>query len=189
MGNGEDDFVWFDRYHAYAAPETSYFAHRHGDLELFVLDSNLEVRDRADPNFRARQRAWFEAALKASTAKWKIVAFHHSAWPERNPKPSSDFLTLMETHGVDLVLTGHHHHYLRSWPLKANMPDVSGGPLHVQLGNGGGNISPRPLTPDNRIARTYQGFGYLMVQIFDDEMQLTMHDQSGAVRDLFEIEK
>ena len=189
MGNGEDDFVWFDRYHAYAAPETSYYAHRHGDLEMFVLDSNLEVRDRADPNFRARQRAWFEAALEASTAKWKIVAFHHSAWPERNPKPSSDFLTLMETHGVDLVLTGHHHHYLRSWPLKANMPAVSGGPLHVQLGNGGGNISPRPVTPDTRIARTYQGFGYLMVQIFGDEMQLTMHDQSGAVRDLFEIEK
>jgi hypothetical protein len=73
--------------------------------------------------------------------------------------------------------------------LKANAPNVSGGPLHVQLGNGGGNVSPRPLTPDTRIARTYQGFGYLMVQIFGDEMQLTMHDQSGAVRDLFEIEK
>ena len=189
MGNGEDDFVWFDRYHAYTAPETSYYAHRHGDLEVFVLDSNLEVRDRADPNFRIRQRAWFEAALKTSTAKWKIVAFHHPAWPERNPKPAEDFLTLMETYGADLVLTGHHHNYLRSWPLKADKPNAEGGPVHVQLGNGGGNVSARPLTQDTRFARTYQGFGYLMVQIFDDEMQITMHDHSGAVRDVFEVEK
>ncbi len=189
MGNGEDDFVWFDRYHAYVAPETSYYTHRHGDLEVFVLDSNLEVRDRADPDFRARQRAWFESALKTSTAKWKVAAFHHPAWPELNPKPAADFLTLMETYGVDLVLTGHHHHYLRSWPLTANRPNPSGGPVHVQLGNGGGNVSSRPLTQDTRFARTYQGFGYLMVQIFGDEMQITMHDHSGAVRDTFKVEK
>jgi hypothetical protein len=88
-----------------------------------------------------------------------------------------------------LVLTGHHHHYMRSWPLRANMPSASGGPLHVQLGNGGGNVSPRPVTPDIRIARNYQGYGYLMVQIFGDEMTITMHDQSGAVRDTFEVEK
>jgi hypothetical protein len=69
------------------------------------------------------------------------------------------------------------------------MPSASGGPLHVQLGNGGGNVSPRPVTPDIRIARNYQGYGYLMVQIFGDEMTITMHDQSGAVRDTFEVEK
>src|SRR5436189_26531 len=42
-----------------------------GNLDLFVLNSNT-VGD--------RQTAWLERRLAASTARWKIVSFHHPAY-------------------------------------------------------------------------------------------------------------
>lgn len=188
MGNGEDDIVWYDRYHANDGPEPSYYAWRWGDVEVFTLDSNLDVRDRTDPGFRARQRTWLTSALAASTARWKVTTFHHPPLPEQYAKVVEDFMPALESAGVDLVLVGHHHSYLRSWPLAANRPAAKG-PIVVQLGNGGGNVSSRPAATDPRWAKSYQGFGYAMVRIHGDTLEFTMHDDTGALRDRFDIGK
>lgn len=190
MGNGEDDFIWFERYHALKAPGRSYYAYRFGDVEFFVLDSNLDRRDNEQPDFRAAQRAWLETALAASTARWKVASFHHPPLGERYPKVTEDFVPLFERFGVDLVLVGHHHNYLRSWPLRSERP-ISGrpAPVYVQLGGGGGNVSNRAQVSDPRWAKTYQGYGYVMVRAFGDRMELVMHDDHGAVRDQVELRK
>jgi hypothetical protein len=188
MGNGEDDIVWYDRYHANDGPEPSYYAWRWGDVEVFTLDSNLDVRDRTDPGFRTRQTAWLRGALASSTARWKVVTFHHPPLSEQYAKVTADFMPLLEAAGVDLVLVGHHHSYLRSWPLVANRP-AAYGPIVVQLGNGGGNVSGRAAAPDPRWAKSYQGFGYAMVRIHGDRLEFAMHDDAGALRDRFDIVK
>lgn len=190
MGNGEDDFIWFERYHALKAPGRSYYAFRYGDVEFFVLDSNLDRRDKEQPDFRAAQRAWLEKALAASTARWKVASFHHPPLGERYPKVAEDFVPLFERFGVDLVLVGHHHNYFRSWPLLGDRP-VSDrpGPVYVQLGGGGGNVSNRANVTDPRWAKTYQGYSYMMVRAFGDRMELVLHDDQGAVRDTAEVIK
>lgn len=188
MGNGEDDVVWYDRYHDTDGPEPSYYAWRWGDVEVFTLDSNADVRDRTDPGFRARQTAWLRAALAASNARWKVATFHHPPLPEQYAKVVTDFMPALESAGVDLVLVGHHHSYLRSWPLIADKP-AARGPVVVQLGNGGGNVSARAAAPDPRWAKTYQGFGYAMVRIHGDRLEFAMHDDAGALRDRFDIVK
>lgn len=188
MGNGEDDFVWFERYHSFESPGRSYYALSYGDLDIFVLDSNLLVRDRTDPSFRPTQRMWFEAGLKASKARWKIVAFHHPLLPEQYPEVAADFGPLIEASGVDLVLVGHHHAYLRSWPLRGDKPNPAG-VTYVQLGNAGGNLAVRGETTDPRWAKSYQGFGYVIVRAFGDTLSLDMHDDTGALRDRWERRK
>jgi hypothetical protein len=190
MGNGEDDFTWFERYHALKAPGRSYYTYRLGDVDFFVLDSNLDRRDREEPGFRAAQRAWLETALAASQGRWKVATFHHPPLPEQYAKVTDDFMPLLERFGVDLILVGHHHNYLRSWPMRGGRPAADRrGPVVIQLGGGGGNISNRSAVPDPRWAKTYQGYGYLMVRAFGDRMELVMHDDQGAVRDHTEITK
>lgn len=189
MGNGEHDFVWFDRYHLTPGPEVSYYNFRFGDVEFFVLDSNLEVRDSSDPEFRLRQRSWLARVLRNSTARWKVATHHHPLLQDRYPSVVSDFVPLYEQFGVDLVLVGHHHNYLRSWPLKQDQPDLTEGITYVQLGGGGGNLSMRPRSPDIRWAKTYQGYGYSMVRILDDRLYYSMHDDNGAMRDVFTLSK
>ena len=189
MGNGENDFVWFDRYHLTSAPEVSYYNYRYGDVEFFVLDSNLGTRDNEDPEFRVRQRAWLEAQLSSSTARWKVATHHHPVLSERYPELVSDFVDLYEEYNVDLVLVGHHHNYLRSWPLVGDRPDLDAGVTYIQLGGGGGNLSGRPATPDLRWAKTYQGYGYSIVSVLGDHLDYKMYDDTGAMRDAFVLVK
>ena len=188
MGNGENDFVWFDRYHADRGPGRSYYAYRYGDVEVFVLDSNLTARD-DDPQFRQQQRDWLARSLQESDAKWKIATHHHPVMMDRYPEVVSDFVDLYEAYGVDMVLVGHHHNYLRSWPLKKDTPDLQAGITYVQLGGGGGNVSDRPLQADLRWAKTYQGYGYSIISILDDQLHYRMYDDSGAMRDSFQLVK
>ncbi len=189
MGNGEEDFVWFDRYHLTSATEVSYYNYVYGDVEFFVLDSNLGKRDETDPAFRERQRVWLEDALAQSTARWKVATHHHPVLSERYPDIISDFVGLYEEYGVDLVLVGHHHNYLRSWPLEGDTPNLEGGITYVQLGGGGGNLGGRPSVPDLRWAKTYQGYGYSVVSVLGDHLDYKMYDDDGAMRDAFVLRK
>lgn len=189
MGNGEDDFVWFDQYHYTPAREVSYYNYIYGDVEFFVLDSNLGKRDREHPGFRERQKKWLKKVLRDSKATWKIAAHHHPVLPERYPLIISDFVELYEEFDVDLVLVGHHHNYRRSWPLKLNKPTTKDGVIYIQLGGGGGNISNRPASPDLRWIKTYQGYGYSMFRILGSSLTYEMYDSSGAMRDFFNIQK
>jgi hypothetical protein len=189
MGNGEDDFVWFERYHALPEGARSYYNYRFGDVEFFVLDSNLGKRERDDPLFRDKQRAWFARALETSTARWKVVAFHHPPFAGDNNRSREDFVELIDAHAVDLVLLGHHHHYLRSWPLHGARDVVEEGPVYLQLGGGGGNPSGPSGHPLPLWAKQFQGFGYSIFRVFGDTMEASMHDAHGALRDRFILEK
>ena len=192
MGNGEDDFVWFERYHHTPGDKVSYYQYSYGDLDVFVLDSNLRRRDQNQPGFREEQRAWLEQSLKDSTARWKVATHHHPLL-ERYPEVVSDFVDLYQAHDVDLVLVGHHHNYRRSWPLTDNNTDLDDGVVYVQLGGGGGNrystVPGRPQTPDLRWAKTYQGYGYSLFSVANDRMYVHMHDDNGALRDTFTLIK
>ena len=189
MGNGEDDFVWFERYHHTPGDGVSYYQYTYGDVDVFVLDSNLPRRDENQPGFRETQRAWFERALMDSTARWKVATHHHPVLEERYPEVVSDFVDLYQRYGVDLVLVGHHHNYRRSWPLTDNKADFADGVTYIQLGGGGGNLSGRPMSPDLRWAKTYQGYGYSLFSVAGDLMYIRMHDDTGALRDTLTLIK
>jgi hypothetical protein len=61
------------------------------------------------------------------------------------------------------------------------------GTVYIQLGGGGGNLSTRPVVPDLRLAKTYQGYSYTLFRILGDRMQVATHDDRGALRDQFYI--
>ena len=73
--------------------------------------------------------------------------------------------------------------------MKDAVVPVETGPVYIQLGGGGGNVSSRPDTPDRRYAMTYQGYGYSMFRILGETLHYTMHDDTGAIRDVFTVEK
>ena len=85
-----------------------FYRRRFGDVGFFLLDST-----RID----TRQTRWVRAALAASTATWKVVAFHHPAYTCGEYRADAAVLSrwapLFEAHGVDLVLSGHDHNYQR----------------------------------------------------------------------------
>jgi calcineurin-like phosphoesterase family protein len=83
---------------------------RHGNLaQFFAIDSN-EVD--------AKQAAWLEKELAASTAEWKIAFFHHPIYSSArkhgsNVKLRAVLEPLFVHYGVTVVLSGHDHVYER----------------------------------------------------------------------------
>ena len=73
------------------------------------------------------QLEWLKEDLASSDAEWKIVAFHvpyYSCYVTGTGYPSELILKywapIIEdpSYGVDLVINGHVHNYMRSWPVK-----------------------------------------------------------------------
>jgi hypothetical protein len=67
---------------------------------------------------------WLEADLAANTNEWLIAFWHHPPYSKGSNDSDarteqiemrSNFVPLLESHGVDLVLGGHSHSYERSY--------------------------------------------------------------------------
>ncbi len=110
------------------------YAFEYSDAFVAVLDSNLAIYDRG---LARAQADWLDAALARTRATWKFVAFHHpvhASHPTRdNPTLALDWGPVFDRHGVDLVLQGHDHAYLRTHPLRAGriMSDPAEGTTYV----------------------------------------------------------
>lgn len=202
-GNGEGELKWYRQYHRNPGAE-NYFSVVYGDVEFFVLDSNLATRDRQDPGFRARQKAWLDQALKASRARWKIAIHHHDVrtsdeddygftWDDVSTygdgDVQTDFLPLYEANGVDLVFFAHLHSYERSWPIRDGKVDLSRGVTYVQVGGLGGNLEDFAPNKPWFSRKTFRDHHYVSVAVTSDRLDLQAVDSQGRTRDVFSIEK
>jgi hypothetical protein len=103
-----------------AAPGLVY-AFEYGDVFVAVLDSTLAV---SDPRAARKQVEWLDGRLSRTACPWKLVMFHHPVYAShvsRENLPLRDaWVPVFDRHSVDLVLQGHDHAYLRTYPMRAN---------------------------------------------------------------------
>jgi 3',5'-cyclic AMP phosphodiesterase CpdA len=97
-------------------PTMGNYSFDYGLAHIVVLDANVYM-DWSDKVFRQ----WLQDDLKRSQARWKIVVWHQPSFTshlrhriEQRMRLVAD---IIQNAGVKLVLTGHAHHYERSYPL------------------------------------------------------------------------
>lgn len=93
--------------------ETVYGLQYTKDLHIFAIDSSGIAFD--------QQMKWLDGALKASSARWRVVTMHHPLYSfvgGEEDESAEDLRAMLkeviENNDVDLVLTGHRHSYQRS---------------------------------------------------------------------------
>jgi hypothetical protein len=95
------------------------YSFEYGDAFIAVLDSTLAVSDLAKARLQAR---WLDDRLERTQRTWKLVMFHHPIYASHPSRESPELLEawvpVLERHKVDLVLQGHDHAYLRTYPLR-----------------------------------------------------------------------
>ncbi len=105
----------------------TYYTATHGPMEVFVLDSSIPL---ATGVGGPEQLAWLEAALAASTAPWKVALMHQPPYSSGAHGSHLDVRRAVEPlfveYGVDVVFTGHDHHYERTTPQDGVVWIVSG---------------------------------------------------------------
>lgn len=158
--------------------------------DVFVLDSNTlgEDQTRLETGADDAQLGWLDAALSASTARWRVVALHHPIYsPSRkrfwifgrrrpDPRLRAQLEPLLVRHGVHIVFQGHQHLYARLRPQRGVRYIVTGG----------GSRRPDAFEPDDETApRDDRGrFNHFVyARVTADRFEYCAVDHERAVRD------
>lgn len=94
-------------------PERAY-SFRYSNALFVMLDIGSSI---------PQQAAWLEQVLSKSDARWKFVMFHFPPFgDESDATEYADLIkywcSLFDKYHVDVVLNGHIHRYVRTWPLR-----------------------------------------------------------------------
>jgi tartrate-resistant acid phosphatase type 5 len=121
-----------------------------------------------------RQMEWFESALKASTAAWKIVIGHHPIYSGGQhgdtPYLVKHVLPLLEKHGVQVYFNGHDH----------DLQHLQAGKLNLFCTGGGS----RPRKAIKTTAHTKFGLGcsgFIAASLSADALDVRMIDDAGKL--------
>ena len=115
VGNHDWDFNHLTNYLAYfeLPYNERYYTKQIGDIEFFVLDSDQSEPDGTD--ISSIQASYMIPKIQNSTARWKIVLYHHPTYSANTLGDNFDtYITWpFENWGVDAVMCGHVHNYQR----------------------------------------------------------------------------
>jgi acid phosphatase len=150
-----------------------------GTADFFFLDTSpfvtryLGSKTKIDGQDPKAQLAWFEAALKQSTARWKIVSGHHPVFSGGSdhgstPELIRDFKPLLEQYGVTAYFLGHDHDLQHI---------VVNGVNYIGCG-AGSETRPTSMIEGSRFASDHPGF--LSGQIAGDRLRFAFIDYTGA---------
>ncbi len=128
----------------------AYYTFTAGDAQFFALDTDV---------ISEKQLLWLDGALKASTARWKIVYGHHPVYSEGahedNNVKIAQLLPVLRRGGADIYLAGHDH------DMQHLKPE---GRLHFFVAGSGGQLRPIQPGPRSLFAMSARGFAVLEVQ-------------------------
>ncbi len=163
-----------------------------GDAFIAVLDSTLAV---TSPTEARRQAEWLDEQLSRTRRTWKLVMFHHPlyashTWRE-NLSLRDAWEPVIDRHHVDLVLQGHDHAYLRTYPMHTHrrVASTKEGTVYVVAVSGDKYCDQNP--------RDYTEVGFTQVSTYqtidllasENRLVYKAFDASGRERDGFTIEK
>lgn len=165
-------------------PERVY-AMEYADTQFVVLDSNLPPE---------QQTAWLDRTLGASDATWKFVVYHHPLYSTKpgdrgQPELKAAWAPVFEKHGVDLVLQGDDHAYLRTFPIQGDqvVDTPAEGPVYI-MSVSGTKMYEQSDAP--YIAKRFTDIAtYQVIDIDGDRLDYRAYTLDGTLMDEFSIEK
>ncbi len=158
-----------------------YYSRMLGDWRAYMLNSNCSKIN------CAAQRRWLRRSLTNRPAACTLFAMHHprfSSGEHGSQVAMKPFVKIGFNHRVDLVLSGHDHHYerfRRSSPGGANAPAKG----FFQFVAGAGGKSHYEADPPIRgsLARNDSDFGVLDLTLRKGEFSFAFRTIDGATSD------
>ena len=143
--------------------------------------------------FREYVIPWLREDLMVSTKPWEIVFLHHSPY-SGGPHGDDNFLQevlvpVLEETGVDLVLTGHDHHYERFKPLLRGSVTGNFDEGAIQyIVTGAGGKSVRDADRSDRTAALYnQDYSFSSIDISGPDFRIRQINRKGKIVDDFSL--
>ena len=148
-------------------PGQGWYASDLGDWRLLALNSNCADIGGCGPG--SPQYEWLRGELAARPRACTLAYWHHprfSTGPHGDAPETAALWSLANAAGVDIVASGHEHHYARYTPQDdVGRPDLAG-PRQFVVGTGGRSLYPfaKPARPAERF-RDATHFGVLELRL------------------------
>ncbi|MEQ1691183.1 MAG: metallophosphoesterase [Gemmatimonas sp.] len=192
-GNHEYYTAGADPYYKYfgkaAGPAgKGYYSYDIGEWHAVVLNTEIVVSSSFDLPARKEQLDWLDADLKASTKECTVAYWHHPRFSSGSHGSDVKLGPIWQTlhrYGVDLVLSGHDHHYERFAPMNAEgvLDTLHGIPSFV-IGTGGGELRGMRLPlAQNSLKRVEGHYGVLLLTLGAKEYRSAFISVGGYVWD------
>jgi hypothetical protein len=180
-------------------PGARYYSFRWGDIQFLALDTSTHGPNGTDLVAReGAQYRWLvetlESASRDPTVRWIIPFFHHPLYSHAvgfsghgsNRALRDAVGPLFDRYGVDLVLSGHDHHYERSVPIRDEEVVEQGcGPVYVLTGGGGATFFARDFERSQYLAEGSRIYHYMRLVIGPDAIQVSAINEAGQAFDEF----
>ncbi|WP_284642135.1 phosphodiester glycosidase family protein [Paenibacillus silviterrae] len=186
--NGNGDYLAHFHHPQNGAPNAvgSNFSFDIKDTHFAVMNTEMSVADLQE------QAVWLDRDLTASKKRWKVVIFHQGPYGSiySSTAVQTHWVPVFDKHGVDLVLNGHDHIYLRTFPMKGGAKVEEGQGTRYVVGGSTGpkfyELTPRPwqevVFDDNTQI-------YTAVEIVNRTLTVVAKTLAGQEVDRFEIVK
>ncbi|HTI69957.1 MAG TPA: metallophosphoesterase family protein [Candidatus Limnocylindria bacterium] len=203
-----------------ASGTEAYYSFDHGNIHFICLDSH--DLDRKPGGAMAK---WLKADIEKAKADWLIAFWHHPPYTKGSHDSDKEkdltemrehIMPIIESGGVDLVLTGHSHIYERSMLMDGAyatptvsenviLDDGDGDPagdgayrkseginpheglVEVVAGNAGQTLGRSGSSPVMK--KIFVEHGSVIVDVDGDTLTSKMINGHGIVRDMFSIVK
>jgi predicted phosphodiesterase len=143
IGNHEGAGNNFSKYWPYPYVSGFYWSFDYGPVHIAVVDQYHSGGYAP----ASTQYIWLEDDLSTTTKEWKIILLHQPGWgggTHGNTTAVQNYIQpLCETYGVDFVIAGHNHNYVRA---------VVNGVQHITAGGGGAPLYAVNLGMPNVVA-------------------------------------
>ena len=165
-----------------------YYAYDLGEWKIISLNSEIVTNPAFSPDSRREQEAWLKKELEGNTKKCTIAYFHRprfSSGGHSGDLRMTGVWNLLYEGNVDLVLSGHEHHYERFAPqTPAGLRDTVRGIPQIIVGTGGADLTGirNPVQP-NSLVRIQGHHGVLKLTLGAGEYQHAFLDVTGRIWD------
>lgn len=167
--------------------EKEYYSFDWGNAHFVALDTNQ------DYSVGSSQYNWLVNDLRISAQPWNFVFLHHPAYSSGHHGSTSEvpthLVSIFEAYCVDVVFSGHDHHYERTCPILngACTTPQDGGIVYFVTGGGGAPLYPASSNWFTAYSASLNHF--LKVEVGDCRLHLDAIDANGNVFDSREIDR
>lgn len=155
-----------------------YYSFTRGSVQFFMLSS-----DSREPDSNAvggTQHTWFLNQVAQSTARFKVVQFHHPAQTSASTHSPAQWMRNwnFQNLGIDAVLSGHNHFMERI--------EIPGQSMKWFVNGAGGNslysVAPQNRDPNSKFLNTSTN-GFMIVDADDNQITFRFIDRNGNTLD------
>ncbi len=211
------NFPYFDIFALPTASGTEkYYSANYGNVHFIALDSYGSYNTPGSAMYN-----WLQADLMNNTQQWTIVFFHHPPYTKGSHDSDNsaecvdmrqNIIPLLESFGVDLVLSGHSHAYERSYLIKGHYGISSSfnssylvqpggetfsktsrtgnGTIYAVCGVGGQLEGSSPGYPHNAMYYSSTSkLGSLIIEVTGGNLKCSFLTSNGTIADDFTFSK